>query len=75
MKHMDGVSFKRREQASFYTKLLVLTRRSFLNMHRDIGYYWMRLTIYMVIGACLGTVYYQLGYSYSSIQSRCEVIM
>ncbi|CAN6374685.1 unnamed protein product [Urochloa humidicola] len=75
IKHMDGVSFRRREQASFSTKVLVLTRRSFLNMHRDIGYYWMRLAIYMVIGACLGTIFYQLGYSYSSIQSRCEVIM
>ncbi|CAN6328929.1 unnamed protein product [Urochloa humidicola] len=75
MKHMDGASFRRREQASFSTKLLVLTRRSFLNMHRDIGYYWMRLAVYMGIGLCLGTIFYQVGYSYSSIQSRCEVIM
>jgi hypothetical protein len=72
----DGASFRRREHASFGTKLLVLTRRSFLNMHRDVGYYWMRLAIYMGIGVCLGTIFYQLGYStYSSIQSRCEVIM
>ncbi|KAJ1294601.1 hypothetical protein BS78_01G157400 [Paspalum vaginatum] len=75
MKHMDGDSFRRREQASFATKLLVLTRRSFLNMHRDIGYYWMRLAVYMGIGVCLGTIFYQVGYSYSSIQSRCEVMM
>lgn len=76
MKSMDGASFRRREHASFGTKLLVLTRRSFLNMHRDVGYYWMRLAIYMGIGVCLGTIFYQLGYStYSSIQSRCEVIM
>ncbi|WVZ59802.1 hypothetical protein U9M48_009900 [Paspalum notatum var. saurae] len=75
MKHMDGASFRRREQASFATKLLVLTRRSFLNMHRDIGYYWMRLAVYMGIGICLGTIFYQVGYSYSSIQSRCEVMM
>ncbi|CAN6355825.1 unnamed protein product [Urochloa humidicola] len=75
MKHMDGASFRRREQASFSTKLFVLTRRSFLNMHRDIGYYWMRLAVYMGIGLCLGTIFYQVGYSYSSIQSRCEVIM
>jgi len=46
-----------------------------LNMHRDIGYYWMRLAVYMGIGLCLGTIFYQVGYSYSSIQSRCEVIM
>ncbi|CAL4892522.1 unnamed protein product [Urochloa decumbens] len=75
MKHMDGASFRRREQASFSTKLLVLTRRSFINMHRDIGYYWMRLAVYLGIGVCLGTIFYQVGYSYSSIQSRCEVIM
>ncbi|RLM98686.1 ABC transporter G family member 11-like [Panicum miliaceum] len=75
MKHMDGASFRRRDQASFSTKLLVLTRRSFLNMHRDIGYYWMRLAVYMGIGVCLGTIFYQVGNSYSSIQSRCEVIM
>ncbi|KAK3136485.1 hypothetical protein QOZ80_5BG0436190 [Eleusine coracana subsp. coracana] len=75
MKRVDGASFRRREQASFSTKLLVLTRRSFLNMHRDIGYYWMRLAIYMGIGVCLGTIFYQVGNSYSSIQTRCEVIM
>ncbi|BAF29663.1 ABC transporter G family member 1 [Oryza sativa Japonica Group] len=75
MKGMGGTPFRRKEQASFLTKLLVLTRRSFLNMHRDIGYYWMRLGIYLGIGICLGTIFYQVGYSYSSIQSRCEVIM
>ncbi|XP_062203968.1 ABC transporter G family member 1-like [Phragmites australis] len=75
MKHIDGALFKRRGQASFSTKLLVLTRRSFLNMHRDIGYYWMRLAVYMGIGICLGTIFYKVGYGYSSIQTRCEVIM
>lgn len=75
MKEMRGAPFRKREQASFSTKLLVLTRRSFINMHRDIGYYWMRLAIYIGIGICLGTIFYQVGYSYSSIQTRCEVIM
>ncbi|KAM0888740.1 hypothetical protein ACQ4PT_028158 [Festuca glaucescens] len=63
-----GASFRRREQASFSTKLLVLTRRSFVNMHRDIGYYWMRLGVYVGIGLCLGTIFYQVGNGYSSIQ-------
>ncbi|XP_040385389.1 ABC transporter G family member 1-like isoform X2 [Oryza brachyantha] len=75
MKGMDGAPFRRKEQASFGTKLLVLTKRSFINMHRDIGYYWMRLAIYLGIGVCIGTIFYQVGYSYSSIQTRCEVIM
>jgi hypothetical protein len=37
-------------------------------MHRDIGYYWMRLAVYMGIGVCLGTIFYQVGHSYNSIQ-------
>uniref|UniRef100_A0A8R7QP49 ABC transporter domain-containing protein n=1 Tax=Triticum urartu TaxID=4572 RepID=A0A8R7QP49_TRIUA len=75
MKGIGGAPFRKREQAGFSTKLFVLTRRSFVNMHRDIGYYWMRLGVYLGIGICLGTIFYQLGHSYSSIQSRCEVIM
>lgn len=35
----------------------------------------MRLGVYLGIGICLGTIFYQVGHSYSSIQSRCEVIM
>uniref|UniRef100_M8C413 ABC transporter G family member 11 n=1 Tax=Aegilops tauschii TaxID=37682 RepID=M8C413_AEGTA len=75
MKGIGGAPFRKREQASFSTKLFVLTRRSFVNMHRDIGYYWMRLGVYLGIGICLGTIFYQVGHSYSSIQARCEVIM
>ncbi|XP_051194626.1 ABC transporter G family member 1 [Lolium perenne] len=75
MKGIGGAPFRQREQASFSTKVFVLTRRSFVNMHRDIGYYWMRLGIFLGIGICLGTIFYQVGHSYSSIQSRCEVIM
>uniref|UniRef100_A0ACD5U806 Uncharacterized protein n=1 Tax=Avena sativa TaxID=4498 RepID=A0ACD5U806_AVESA len=76
MKQINGgASFRRREEASFSTKLIVLTRRSFVNMHRDIGYYWMRLGVYVGIGLCLGTIFYQVGNSYSSIQTRCSVIM
>uniref|UniRef100_A0ACD5YH76 Uncharacterized protein n=2 Tax=Avena sativa TaxID=4498 RepID=A0ACD5YH76_AVESA len=75
MKEIGEAPFRKREQASFSTKLFVLTRRSFVNMHRDIGYYWMRLGVYLGIGICLGTIFYQVGHSYTSIQSRCEVIM
>lgn len=35
----------------------------------------MRLGVYLGIGICLGTIFYQVSHNYSSIQSRCEVIM
>ncbi|KAF0915352.1 hypothetical protein E2562_035843, partial [Oryza meyeriana var. granulata] len=51
-----------RNCAGFVTKTLVLTRRSFVNMYRDIGYYWLRLAIYVSISVCLGTIFYNVGY-------------
>ncbi|XBI42590.1 hypothetical protein VPH35_126902 [Triticum aestivum] len=71
---MGGVII-RRNQASFLTKVFVLTRRSFVNMYRDVGYYWLRLGIYISIGVCLGTIYYNFGYGYDSIRSRSSMLM
>ncbi|KAF7105346.1 hypothetical protein CFC21_106166 [Triticum aestivum] len=65
----------RRNQASFLTKVFVLTRRSFVNMYRDVGYYWLRLGIYISISLCLGTIYYNFGYGYDSIRSRSSMLM
>ena len=39
-------------------------------MYRDRGYYWLRLVIYIALAAGLGTLYYDLGYTYASIQVR-----
>ena len=44
-----------------------LTRRSFINMSRDFGYYWLRLIIYIVVTLCIGTIYLNVGTGYSSI--------
>ncbi|KAI8025438.1 ABC transporter G family member 11 [Camellia lanceoleosa] len=61
---------KSRSHASFLTQCLVLTKRSFVNMYRDLGYYWLRLAIYVALALGLGTIYYDIGFSYSSIQAR-----
>lgn len=37
-------------------------------MYRDIGYYWMRLAIYIAIALGLGAMFAHLGSSYASIQ-------
>nr|GME18804.1 ABC transporter G family member 11-like [Ipomoea batatas] len=66
---------KKSSHASFMNQSIVLTKRSFLNMYRDLGYYWLRLAIYIIMGAGLGTMYTDIGHSYTSIQARCSVIM
>ncbi|XP_020396957.1 ABC transporter G family member 12 isoform X1 [Zea mays] len=62
-----GAVVKKEWQASFLTQSLVLTKRSFVNMYRDLGYYWLRFAIYIMLCLCVGTVFYDVGHSYGSI--------
>ncbi|MCO5611447.1 hypothetical protein L7F22_065700 [Adiantum nelumboides] len=57
-------------QASFFMQAKTLTKRSFVNMTRDLGYYWLRLIIYIFVAICVGTIYYKVGTSYNAILSR-----
>ncbi|KAF2294134.1 hypothetical protein GH714_007785 [Hevea brasiliensis] len=66
---------KKRSHASFLNQFLVLTRRSFVNMYRDIGYYRLRLFVYVGLAFGLATIYYDLGSSYGSIQARGSLLM
>ncbi|KAK9056595.1 hypothetical protein SSX86_023957 [Deinandra increscens subsp. villosa] len=66
---------KKKDHASFLTQCIVLTRRSFVNMHRDLGYYWLRLAIYLALSFALGTLFHNAGSSYSSIEARNSMMM
>ncbi|GAB4835246.1 ABC transporter G member 12 [Ancistrocladus abbreviatus] len=57
-------------QASWWKQLSTLTRRSLTNMSRDIGYYWARLAIYIIVAICVGTVFFHVGTSYTAILAR-----
>ncbi|XP_061342942.1 ABC transporter G family member 11-like [Gastrolobium bilobum] len=57
-------------QASFFMQSFTLTKRSFINMSRDFGYYWLRLVIYIVVTICIGTIYLNVGTGYNSILAR-----
>ncbi|URE08845.1 ABC-2 type transporter [Musa troglodytarum] len=70
-----GSLVKKRSQASFFTQTRVLTRRSFVNMYRDLGYYWLRFAIYVALCLCVGTIYYDVGHSFGSIQARGSMLM
>jgi hypothetical protein len=62
----------RGSQASWSKQLCTLTKRSFTNMSRDFGYYWLRIVIYIIMAICLGTIYYDVGRSYTAIQARAS---
>lgn len=57
-------------QAGWPKQLSTLTRRSLVNMSRDMGYYWSRLGIYIVVAICVGTLFYDVGTSYTAILAR-----
>ncbi|XP_078162927.1 ABC transporter G family member 1-like [Carex rostrata] len=75
IRQMEGAAVSKGGQASFLTQSLVLTRRSFVNMYRDLGYYWLRLAIYIALCICDGTIFYSIGHSYASIQARGSMLM
>lgn len=68
--YQDCGAVEERKHASFLTQSVVLTRRSFINMYRDLGYYWLRLAIYVALALGLGTIFYHLGLTNESVQVR-----
>ncbi|KAM3757480.1 hypothetical protein ACB098_02G191400 [Castanea mollissima] len=70
-----GTLEKKGSQASFITQCLVLTSRSFVNMYRDLGYYWLRLAIYIALCLCVGTIFHDIGFTFGSIQARGSMLM
>ncbi|TKY59483.1 ABC transporter G family member 11 [Spatholobus suberectus] len=64
----------KRGNAGFLNQCIVLTKRSFVNMYRDLGYYWLRLAIYIALAISLATVFYDLGTSYGSIKDRGALV-
>lgn len=57
-------------EASFLRQAITLTQRSFVNMSRDFGYYWLRLVVYIVVTISIGTIYFDVGTGFNSIQAR-----
>ncbi|MED6125857.1 hypothetical protein PIB30_072542 [Stylosanthes scabra] len=65
---------KKSGHASFLSQCIVLTKRSFVNMSRDLGYYWLRLAIYIALAISLATVFYRLDTTYASIKDRASLL-
>ncbi|GLT51027.1 hypothetical protein SLA2020_244740 [Shorea laevis] len=59
-----------KSEARWLKQLSTLTKRSFVNMSRDVGYYWVRIVTYIFVSICVATVFFDVGYSYTSILAR-----
>ncbi|BBH04522.1 ABC-2 type transporter family protein [Prunus dulcis] len=65
-----AIEMKSGSQASWWKQLSTLLRRSSLNMSRDVGYYWLRIIIYILVSICVGTIYFEVGNGYTAIFAR-----
>lgn len=61
---------KLRSEAKWLKQLSTLTQRSFVNMSRDLGYYWLRIAIYVALSICVGTIFFNIGTNYNAILAR-----
>ncbi|XP_010269761.1 PREDICTED: ABC transporter G family member 15-like [Nelumbo nucifera] len=64
------IGSNRGSDASWWRQLSTLTRRSLSNMSRDLGYYWIRIIIYIVVSLGVGTMYFDVGTSFNAIMAR-----
>ncbi|CAJ1912482.1 unnamed protein product [Sphenostylis stenocarpa] len=55
---------------TWWKQLCTLTVRTFLNMRRDIGYYWLRIIFYMLVAITVGTLFFNIGTGKDSIMVR-----
>ncbi|KAF4396204.1 hypothetical protein G4B88_020841 [Cannabis sativa] len=53
-------------------QLYTLTDRSFVNMRRDVGYYWLRMIFYLGVAVCTGILYYNIHTSFLDIIARAK---
>ncbi|KAI9159751.1 hypothetical protein LWI28_001596 [Acer negundo] len=61
-----------KSNAGWWKQLWTLSGRSFLNMSRDMGYYWLRTLFYILVSVSAGNLYFNIGISYQSIIQRAK---
>ena len=42
-------------------------------MHRDIGYYWLRILFYVIVSIMIGTLFYKIGEDDGAIVARVKL--
>ncbi|KAL5054544.1 hypothetical protein RYX36_035226 [Vicia faba] len=72
----SGAIGKKRTHAAFITQCLVLIRRSSLQLFRDVGNYWLRLVVFVIIAISIGSIFYNIGSTSGSgsIQGRGSLL-
>ena len=63
-----------RMHPDFVSQTGILTWRTLINNWRNIGLFWMRLALYIVLCLAIGFIYFQLGDSWKDVFSRAALL-
>mmetsp|Transcript_30928 Transcript_30928/g.80622 ORF Transcript_30928/g.80622 Transcript_30928/m.80622 type:complete len:634 (+) Transcript_30928:180-2081(+) len=61
-------------QANPVYQALVLTQRMLVNNFRNIGLFWIRLVMYVILCICMGTIFFDLGHTWKETFSRAAML-
>eukprot|EP00667_Euglena_gracilis_P003827 EG_transcript_3838 len=64
----------RTDGSPVWQQVAMLLHRGFVNASRNWVYYWVRIAMLMALALLAGTVWFNLGNSYDSVQNRLGVI-
>ncbi|KAK7244562.1 hypothetical protein RIF29_39386 [Crotalaria pallida] len=65
---------KVRSSTTWRKQMWTVTQKSFLNMCRDIGYYWLRIIFYILVSITIGTLFLHIGTDSNSILARGKCV-
>ncbi|XP_055961612.1 ABC transporter G family member 15-like isoform X2 [Mercurialis annua] len=68
----EHTSDMKMSRSSWWKQLNVLTKRSFVNIMRDMAYYWIRILFSILVSLGAGTMFYDIGLSFTSLLSRSK---
>ncbi|CAA7410604.1 unnamed protein product [Spirodela intermedia] len=70
----DGPLIKSKGKVSSTTRVAVLTWRSLLILSREWRYFWLRIVLSLLLAVCVGTMFFNMGHSLSSVMVRVSSI-
>uniref|UniRef100_A0A7S3R9H3 ABC transporter domain-containing protein n=1 Tax=Dunaliella tertiolecta TaxID=3047 RepID=A0A7S3R9H3_DUNTE len=61
-------------QANPIYQALILSQRMFVNNMRNVGMFWIRLVMYLILCICMGTIFFDLGNTWKETFSRAAML-
>jgi len=62
------------KRSRYIQRAAALTWRTLLDYVRNLGVFWMRVAMYVLLCICIGTIYFDMGKEWIEVQSRANLM-